>query len=80
MLWRVLFSGIGFSQAFEVASVKPTPADRLYGMKRECVGTRFSATGRPISLLVQWSSHLNGNRIQGMPEWTKGWWGFIVFI
>jgi uncharacterized protein (TIGR03435 family) len=57
--------------AFEVASVKPTPKERLYLLKRECKGDRFSATGMPLSFIIPWSYQLSSNRIQGLPDWVN---------
>jgi len=61
----------GSPTTFEVASVKPTPKERLYLLKRECRGDRFSAAGMPLSFIIPWSYQLNSNRIQGLPDWVN---------
>ncbi len=61
------------SSAFDIVSIKPTPKDQLYKLKRECVNDRFVARGFPLSFLITWSFGLPDAQVLGLPEWTKSW-------
>jgi uncharacterized protein (TIGR03435 family) len=57
--------------AFEIISIKPTPKERLYTLKRDCLPDRFEAAGMPLSFLVEWSFGFGSTRLLGLPEWTN---------
>jgi uncharacterized protein (TIGR03435 family) len=63
----------GIRPAFEVASIKPTPKERLYRLKRECTGREFVAAGMPLSFIIAWSYGFGDSRILGLPDWVNDW-------
>jgi uncharacterized protein (TIGR03435 family) len=59
---------------FEVASVKPTPKERLHvPVDTECANGRFRSGGFPVSFMIRFGYQTGDAQILGLPDWARDW-------
>ena len=69
LAWFVSVAG---AQELDVISIKPTPAARLYQLKRECTGGRLVAAGMPLSFVIEWAYRIDEAQLLGTAAMGKG--------